>query len=57
MDDKHVNEQQLNVVNQSVDKTAELPSPYAGPRWLVEERDACGVGFIANGDKEKTGTG
>ncbi len=19
-----------------------------GPRWLVEERDACGVGFIAN---------
>ena len=22
-------------------------SPYFGPRWLVEERDACGVGFIA----------
>jgi glutamate synthase (ferredoxin) len=21
--------------------------PYFGPRWLVEERDACGVGFIA----------
>ncbi len=21
--------------------------PYLGPRWLVEERDACGVGFIA----------
>jgi glutamate synthase (ferredoxin) len=21
---------------------------YPGPRWLVEERDACGVGFIAN---------
>jgi hypothetical protein len=21
--------------------------PYAGQRWLVEERDACGVGFIA----------
>ncbi len=23
-------------------------TPYIGPRWLVEERDACGVGFIAN---------
>ncbi len=23
-------------------------TPYLGPRWLVEERDACGVGFIAN---------
>jgi glutamate synthase (ferredoxin) len=22
--------------------------PYIGPRWLVEERDACGVGFIAS---------
>lgn len=22
--------------------------PYAGQSWLVEERDACGVGFIAN---------
>ena len=22
--------------------------PYCGPRWLVEERDACGVGFIAD---------
>ena len=22
--------------------------PYLGPRWLVEERDACGVGFIAS---------
>lgn len=23
-------------------------SPEPGPAWLVEERDACGVGFIAN---------
>src|ERR671932_163619 len=23
--------------------------PYLGQRWLVEERDACGVGFIASG--------
>ncbi|HAX78127.1 MAG TPA: hypothetical protein DCY88_20485, partial [Cyanobacteria bacterium UBA11372] len=32
-------------------QTAELnpppPAGYAGQRWLVEERDACGVGFIA----------
>ena len=25
---------------------AGMPEP--GPAWLVEERDACGVGFIAN---------
>ena len=24
--------------------------PYLGQRWLVEERDACGVGFIAHQD-------
>lgn len=23
-------------------------TPEPGPAWLVEERDACGVGFIAN---------
>ncbi len=39
---------QLNAINQNSDKTAALLSPYMGPRWLVEERDACGVGFIAN---------
>ena len=49
MDNKHVNQkQQLNTINQSTDKNPKLPSPYAGQRWLVEERDACGVGFIAN---------
>ncbi|MEM9219604.1 MAG: glutamate synthase-related protein [Cyanobacteria bacterium P01_F01_bin.150] len=26
----------------------ETPAGYAGQRWLVEERDACGVGFIAD---------
>ncbi|HEY9662540.1 MAG TPA: glutamate synthase central domain-containing protein, partial [Allocoleopsis sp.] len=26
----------------------ELDGGYAGQRWLVEERDACGVGFIAD---------
>lgn len=53
MDNKHVNHnQQLNAVNQSPDRKPELPSPYAGPRWLVEERDACGVGFIANRENQ-----
>lgn len=27
---------------------------YNGPRWLVEERDACGVGFLAYKDGRKT---
>jgi glutamate synthase (ferredoxin) len=31
---------------QSINQAQEIP--YIGPRWLVEERDACGVGFIAN---------
>ncbi len=50
MNNKHVNQnQKLNGLNQSsTDKTSELLSPYAGQRWLVEERDACGVGFIAS---------
>ena len=29
-------------------------TPYAGQNWLVEERDACGVGFIANQSGEAT---
>jgi glutamate synthase (ferredoxin) len=29
-------------------------TPYSGQRWLVEERDACGVGFIANQTGEAT---
>ncbi|MEG4809400.1 glutamate synthase-related protein [Microcoleus sp. F8-D3] len=29
-------------------------TPYAGQSWLVEERDACGVGFIANQNGEAT---
>ena len=39
---------QLNAIDQNSDKTAALVKPYMGPKWLVEERDACGVGFIAN---------
>jgi len=52
MDVNHVNQnKQLNAVNQSSDKNSGLVSS-AGPRWLVEERDACGVGFIANRDNQ-----
>ena len=29
---------------------APMPKPFQGQRWLVEERDACGVGFIAYQD-------
>jgi len=38
----------LNAVNQSSDKNLGLGESPCGPRWLVEERDACGVGFIAS---------
>jgi len=49
MDNKHVKNKKMNGLNQSSrDKTSELLSPHAGQRWLVEERDACGVGFIAS---------
>lgn len=43
MDNNHVNQNQLNV-----ETYPQLTMPNLGPRWLVEERDACGVGFIAN---------
>jgi len=53
MNNNHVNQNQhLNAVNQSLDKNTELAMSYAGPRWLVEERDACGVGFIANRENQ-----
>jgi len=48
MDNKQVNQnQEVNTINQS-SQTATNYHPYGGQRWLVEERDACGVGFIAN---------
>lgn len=48
MDNTLMNQNQpLNLYQQSLNKNSET-SGYAGPRWLVEERDACGVGFIAN---------
>ena len=48
MDNKHMNQNQESNIQQSKDANSQPLSPYAGPRWLVEERDACGVGFIAN---------
>ncbi|CAM9991136.1 unnamed protein product, partial [Scytosiphon promiscuus] len=37
-----------SAVHQVASMTAPKGAPYAGQSWLVEERDACGVGFIAN---------
>ncbi|BFM40119.1 glutamate synthase large subunit [Synechocystis sp. LKSZ1] len=31
-----------------MNRTAAVSSPFLGQPWLVEERDACGVGFIAD---------
>ncbi len=48
MDNRSINEnQQPNPWNQG-------EIPYPGQRWLVEERDACGVGFIASQAGEAT---
>jgi glutamate synthase (ferredoxin) len=39
----------MNTDNQSqTPQQSDREMPYLGPRWLVEERDACGVGFIAD---------
>ncbi|MEG4446160.1 glutamate synthase-related protein [Microcoleus sp. AT9_B5] len=40
--------------NRNVHHQTERGTPYAGQSWLVEERDACGVGFIANQNGEAT---
>ncbi|HEY9620116.1 MAG TPA: glutamate synthase-related protein, partial [Crinalium sp.] len=37
-------------VNQHSSMHQKAAAGYSGQRWLVEERDACGVGFIANQD-------
>ena len=50
MDNKHGNQmlRQQQVYKQSLEEQTELFDPVVGPRWLAEERDACGVGFIAH---------
>ena len=41
-----------NQMNQ--DKHIALPDTFLGQRWLVEERDACGVGFIAHRQQQES---
>jgi glutamate synthase (ferredoxin) len=43
--DNPINNNRQNQPSQSIQNTG---YPYGGQPWLVEERDACGVGFIAN---------
>jgi glutamate synthase (ferredoxin) len=45
----------VNEVNQTSiggETSASADQPYGGQPWLVEERDACGVGFIAQQDAQ-----
>jgi glutamate synthase (ferredoxin) len=43
-----MNNQPMNKDQQVTLSDAELQDIYQGQKWLVEERDACGVGFIAH---------
>ncbi|MDF5721719.1 MAG: glutamate synthase large subunit [Rhizonema sp. PD37] len=43
MNNERMHQQQTMSVSENLSD-----SGYQGPRWLVEERDACGVGFIAH---------
>ena len=43
MNNKRMHQEQTNTPSETLQD-----SIYQGPRWLVEERDACGVGFIAH---------
>ncbi len=39
-----------NSTNSNISNFSNTETPYQGQHWLVEERDACGVGFIAYQD-------
>ena len=43
-----MNDQSLNQAQNITMLDEENREIYQGQRWLVEERDACGVGFIAH---------
>ncbi|MBD0301421.1 MAG: hypothetical protein ICV85_04340, partial [Tolypothrix sp. T3-bin4] len=43
-----MNNQPMNQDQQMTFSDTSSSCTYQGPRWLVEERDACGVGFIAH---------
>jgi glutamate synthase (ferredoxin) len=51
-----MSEQEMKFINNSTnivsqqDLSTRSTKPFPGQRWLVEERDACGVGFIAYQD-------
>jgi glutamate synthase (ferredoxin) len=38
----------VNQRHQSLHGSESIQTPDWGPKWLVEERDACGVGFLAD---------
>ncbi|MDY6783064.1 MAG: glutamate synthase large subunit [Cyanobacteriota bacterium] len=48
MDNKRMHNSQIR------SSTTSSNTPFLGQRWLVEERDACGVGFIATTNGTKT---
>ena len=51
MDNRSINQKQQGQPSQKLPaspKPCPQGKPYLGQRWLVEERDACGVGFIAS---------
>lgn len=48
MDGSSINENQVQTSRDVPVERLPGEKPYPGQRWLVEERDACGVGFIAN---------
>ena len=51
MESKIINNSLLPGFNESEQSLTESTlQPFSGQRWLVEERDACGVGFIAYQD-------
>ncbi|NES23571.1 MAG: glutamate synthase subunit alpha, partial [Symploca sp. SIO3E6] len=49
MDNKSINQKEQGQLSQTRPVSPlHQGKPYPGQRWLVEERDACGVGFIAS---------
>jgi glutamate synthase (ferredoxin) len=43
-----MNDQRVNQLQDMTFSDKDSRDTYQGQRWLVEERDACGVGFIAH---------
>ncbi|NER50191.1 MAG: glutamate synthase large subunit [Symploca sp. SIO1A3] len=49
MDNRSINKTEQSQNSQAIQASPlHQGKPYQGQRWLVEERDACGVGFIAS---------